>query len=77
MRSLLVSVLAVVLLAISGAEACACAEGTPQGQYCGYCWQVTSGWVLNHVYECNPQGGCYDYGVRTSCNNEDLDQCPV
>ena len=51
------------------ARACACASGTPQGQYCGYCPQVTSGWVWNHVYECNPRGGCHDYGVRTSCSN--------
>lgn len=50
---------------------CKCRKGTPQGQYCG----VYTYWVLNygkggdveHIYECNPQGGCCDYGVRNSC----------
>ncbi|CAG8696565.1 23853_t:CDS:2, partial [Gigaspora rosea] len=32
----------------------------PQGQYCGGCDNT-------HIYECNPQGGICDYGLRSSC----------
>ncbi|KAF1933461.1 uncharacterized protein M421DRAFT_868 [Didymella exigua CBS 183.55] len=47
--------------------ACKCRKGTKQGQYCGYCYEVLSPWVADNVYECNKEGGCYDYKYRKSC----------
>jgi len=49
---------------------CECKKRTKRGQYCGYCDQVTyygKGGDWNDVYECNPQGGCCNYGNRDSC----------
>ncbi|KAL1917055.1 uncharacterized protein VTP21DRAFT_5253 [Calcarisporiella thermophila] len=60
----------VVLALLQVAVACRCKVGTPQGQYCGAHPAVIEGWVRTHVYECNPRGGCHDYGYRKSC-----DQC--
>jgi hypothetical protein len=53
------------------ANNCKCKVGTKRGQYCGRCSAVTNlgnGGKLSHVYECNPRGGCCDYGLRTSCD---------
>ncbi|CAG8693221.1 5609_t:CDS:2 [Cetraspora pellucida] len=48
---------------------CKCPQppnGLPQGQYCGgYVGMI--GCDHTHVYECNPQGGTCDYGIRDSC----------
>jgi hypothetical protein len=49
---------------------CKCAKGTKRGQYCGYCPQVYplgKGGDDYDVFECNPQGGCCNYGFRKSC----------
>lgn len=52
---------------------CKC-QKLPQGQYCGNCvlikdgtYAVTYKRVNNHIFECNPQGGCCDYGYATDC----------
>ena len=52
---------------------CKC-QKLPQGQYCGNCvlikggtYAVTQKRVNNHIFECNPQGGCCDYGYATDC----------
>ncbi|RYP42872.1 hypothetical protein DL768_010166 [Monosporascus sp. mg162] len=53
---------------------CQC-QWVDQGQYCGVCWSG-SGYTVtylgtgdwNHVYECNPDGGCCDYGYATDCD---------
>jgi hypothetical protein len=54
---------------------CRCREGTPRGQYCGRCSQVISqgkgGSFMNDIFECNPKGGCCDYGKNTVCSNPD------
>lgn len=57
---------------------CKCAEGTSQGQYCAGCWQVlnlgrTGDW--DHVYECNPRGGCCDYGYARDCARGRTGRC--
>lgn len=49
---------------------CKCAKGFPQGQYCGWGTVVTnlgSGGDFEDAYECNPSGGCCDYGHRDDC----------
>ncbi|KFY02206.1 hypothetical protein O988_02319 [Pseudogymnoascus sp. VKM F-3808] len=50
---------------------CTCASGSAQGQYCGYCNQVTGKgsaalWGENS-FECNPSGGCCFYGYTSQC----------
>ncbi|KAF7503115.1 hypothetical protein GJ744_004292 [Endocarpon pusillum] len=52
---------------------CKC-QKLPQGQYCGNCVLISDGTyavtykrVNNHIFECNPQGGCCDYGYATDC----------
>lgn len=52
---------------------CKC-QKLPQGQYCGNCvlisdgtYAVTKKRVNNHIFECNEQGGCCDYGYATDC----------
>jgi hypothetical protein len=52
-----------------------------QGQYCGNCiWTSTGQYIIsakrvdNHIYECNPEGGCCDYGV-SDCAGK-ANQCP-
>jgi hypothetical protein len=56
---------------------CKCRKGTPQGQYCGMCLDNTgfviapnwgTGGKSDHKYECNPQGGCCDYGFSYDCD---------
>jgi len=56
------------------ANGCKCQKKLSQGQYCGNCvldsngeWVITAKRVNNHVYECNPSGGCCDYGVADDC----------
>lgn len=56
---------------------CTCYKGTPQGQYCYndynpktgiyYVQTPGSGHKANDRYECNPQGGCCDYGPSSKC----------
>ncbi|PKS08753.1 hypothetical protein jhhlp_004806 [Lomentospora prolificans] len=54
---------------------CKC-QKVPQGQYCGLCWRgndfvvtkLGSGGAWNHVYECNKNGGCCDYGYAKDCD---------
>lgn len=53
---------------------CKCKKGLPQDQYCGNCvlvsdgsWVITEKRVNDHVYECNPNGGCCDYGYAKDC----------
>ncbi|OAX83958.1 hypothetical protein ACJ72_01679 [Emergomyces africanus] len=66
-----------LLLAAAGVDACQCRVGSRQGQYCGHCSAVlvTSDFVYDHVYECNEQGGCQDYGKRTDCERSN-NPCP-
>jgi hypothetical protein len=45
---------------------CHCVDAR-QGEYCGYCPQVQGHWIWDDVYECNPSGGCCQYGYRKSC----------
>jgi len=56
---------------------CKCRKGLSQGQYCAMCL-TTSGFVVtnigtnggyDHKYECNPQGGCCDYGFSYDCDD--------
>ncbi|PGG97050.1 hypothetical protein AJ79_09364 [Helicocarpus griseus UAMH5409] len=67
-----------LLLAAAGVDACKCREGSKQGQYCGHCPQVLGGdgFVWDHVYECNPSGGCHDYGYRKQCAGSSSNPCP-
>ncbi|KAL6895128.1 hypothetical protein GGI43DRAFT_411879 [Trichoderma evansii] len=60
------------------ANGCKCSTLYPlkQGQYCGNCvWSNGAGYIItakrvnNHVYECNPSGGCCDYGVASDCGS--------
>src|SRR3569833_3267173 len=53
---------------------CACKK-VPQGQYCALC-QSSTGFIVtkrgsdvssNHVYECNENGACCDYGRAEDC----------
>ena len=86
MRLHFLSLLATSVLFAIGARAkctydCTC-EPTTRGQYCGYCPQVTScqdDACFTRVYECNPEGGCCDYGPRDSCKYDEFDpyQCPI
>ena len=54
---------------------CKCVKGLPQGQYCGNCvltkdlntWVISKKRVNNHVFECNPRGGCCSYGYAKDC----------
>ncbi|KAK1759939.1 hypothetical protein QBC47DRAFT_398743 [Echria macrotheca] len=61
---------------------CTCKKGTKQGQYCGWCDQVTyvgtGGRIAYHIYECNSDGGCCDYGESSSCDTyeESRRNCP-
>jgi hypothetical protein len=52
---------------------CRCVKGLRQGQYCGACqwrgnWVISAKRIANHLYECNPQGGCCSYGRASDCN---------
>ncbi|KAL1837543.1 hypothetical protein VTJ49DRAFT_3666 [Mycothermus thermophilus] len=52
---------------------CQCVSGLKQGVYCGNCvvgagtYAIKTKRVKNHAYECNPRGGCCDYGVANDC----------
>ncbi|KAF1981873.1 hypothetical protein K402DRAFT_309406, partial [Aulographum hederae CBS 113979] len=50
-------------------DGCSCVKGTKQGQYCYGCKQVY--WYKDHSYnnlhECNPDGGCCNYGYSKTC----------
>lgn len=49
---------------------CRCALGTAQGQYCGrsnHVIDLGDNWDWADIYECNPWGGCCNYGVATVC----------
>ncbi|KAK4446150.1 hypothetical protein QBC34DRAFT_470322 [Podospora aff. communis PSN243] len=47
----------------------------PQGQFCGGCRWPDGAYVITkkrdktHVYECNKDGGCCDYGYAKDCGN--------
>lgn len=61
-----VAAIAVVLgFGAMPALACECYP-SDQGQYCGWCGNVINP-IDDYVYECNPSGGCYEYGYRVSC----------
>ncbi|KAG5295277.1 mold-specific M46 protein [Histoplasma ohiense] len=66
-----------LLLAAASVDACQCKVGSRQGQYCGHCEAVlvTPDFVYDHVYECNPSGGCFDYGERNDCKQSN-NPCP-
>lgn len=55
------------------ANGCKCAIGLKQGVYCGNCvvgagtYAVSTKRVRTHAFECNPSGGCCDYGVASDC----------
>jgi hypothetical protein len=52
----------------------ACLLGLVQGVYRGNCvvgagsYAIKTDRVLNNVYECNPEGGCCDYGYASDCD---------
>ncbi|KAK1753017.1 hypothetical protein QBC47DRAFT_387558 [Echria macrotheca] len=52
---------------------CKCVKGLQQGVYCGNCvvgagtYAISAKRVSNHAYECNPSGGCCDYGKASDC----------
>jgi len=54
---------------------CSCQKGTEQGRYCGLCKSGASFYVSNRgsggtsndVFECNPRGGCCNYGRASDC----------
>jgi len=55
------------------ANGCKCVKGLAQGQYCGNChfangdWVITEKRISDNIYECNPSGGCCDYGKGKDC----------
>ena len=52
---------------------CKCVSGLAQGVYCGNCvvgagtLAIKEKRVRTHAYECNPSGGCCDYGFASDC----------
>lgn len=77
--ALLTTLLLALAFCTVDAKKCKCRVGTPQGTYCGTCPQLETA-ISAHVYECNPRGGCYDYGYRKSCarkNHSDGLACPI
>ncbi|OIW26240.1 hypothetical protein CONLIGDRAFT_634541 [Coniochaeta ligniaria NRRL 30616] len=52
---------------------CKCVSGLEQGVYCGNCvvgagtYAVKTKRVNSHAFECNPSGGCCDYGKASDC----------
>ncbi|KXT04916.1 hypothetical protein AC578_3434 [Pseudocercospora eumusae] len=49
---------------------CKCKKIKKRGQFCGYTSTVTilgRGGALDHVYECNTNGACCDYGYARRC----------
>lgn len=55
------------------ANGCKCVKGLKQGVYCGNCvvgagtLAISAKRVASHAYECNPSGGCCDYGAASDC----------
>ena len=55
------------------ANGCKCVRGLKQGVYCGNCvvgagtYAISAKRVSTHAYECNPSGGCCDYGTASDC----------
>ncbi|OAG06389.1 uncharacterized protein CC84DRAFT_763029 [Paraphaeosphaeria sporulosa] len=57
-------------------KACKCTGVSNPGIYCGWCPQVTSGWNVDHAYECATNGKCEDYGCvisarKVKCKSSD------
>jgi hypothetical protein len=52
---------------------CKCVTGLVQGVYCGNCvvgagtYAIKTKRVNTHAFECNPSGGCCDYGTASDC----------
>lgn len=52
---------------------CKCVTGLLQGVYCGNCvvgagtYAIKTKRVNSHAFECNPSGGCCDYGAADDC----------
>lgn len=52
---------------------CKCVSGLEQGVYCGNCvvgagtYAIKTKRVAKHAFECNPSGGCCDYGTASDC----------
>ncbi|KAF2111050.1 hypothetical protein BDV96DRAFT_186144 [Lophiotrema nucula] len=58
--------------------ACKCKPVSNPGLYCGYCSAVLSGDDGNapnweYAFECNKEGGCYQYGRSSKCYNSNPD----
>lgn len=55
------------------ANGCKCVKGLNAGIYCGNCvvgagtYAISAKRVAGHAYECNPAGGCCDYGAANDC----------
>lgn len=59
---------------------CSCKKGIKAGLYCGNClvssghtmvFAITKGQSDLHIYQCNTNGGCCDYGTATKCKKVD------
>jgi hypothetical protein len=48
-------------------DPCTALSGTPEGIYCGFCYEVQTKWVNADVYNLYPNGACCNYGYRESC----------
>lgn len=62
-------------LAPSILAACTCSKVSNPGLYCWYCAEVKTGWKVDHVYECNKNGGCHDYGTANNCKSGNPTYC--
>ncbi|CUS10971.1 unnamed protein product [Tuber aestivum] len=59
-------------------DGCKCDPSYSAGLYCGHCLAVKScqsGACLDNVYQCGRGGKCCNYGVRTSCKNDNGPGC--
>lgn len=63
-------------------QGCTCKKGTAQGRYCYMCdavltcgSEVGGASCMDSVFECNPDGGCCNYGLRNSCKGGKKDPC--
>ena len=60
---------------------CKCRKKTKQGQYCGGCRAVTDagkGGTFFDIFECNPNGGCCNYGPAKKCEGSQIQKnCPA
>ncbi|KAG0134859.1 hypothetical protein HOY82DRAFT_515710 [Tuber indicum] len=54
-------------------DGCKCSTSWSPGLYCGYCAAVTTcknGYPCeDNVYQCGTGGKCCNYGVKTTCKN--------